>query len=56
MGDPKIAVELQIGTQPPLSTVRAFALFVRLARLESVMAADHLQNSRRPSPRCRLGE
>lgn len=44
MGDPKIAVGLQIGTQPPLGTVRAFALFARLARLESVMAVDHLQN------------
>ena len=38
MGDPMIAVGLQIGTQPPLGTVRAFALFARLARLESVMA------------------
>jgi phthiodiolone/phenolphthiodiolone dimycocerosates ketoreductase len=44
MGDPKIAVGLQIGTQPPLGTVRAFALFARLARLESVMVVNHLQN------------
>jgi phthiodiolone/phenolphthiodiolone dimycocerosates ketoreductase len=44
MGAPKIAVGLQIGTQPPLGTVRAFALFARLARLESVMAVDHFQN------------
>lgn len=41
---PKIAVGLQIGTQPPLGTVRGFALFARLARLDSVMAVDHFQN------------
>ena len=41
---PKIAVGLQIGTQPPLGTVRAFALFARLARLDSLMAVDHFQN------------
>jgi phthiodiolone/phenolphthiodiolone dimycocerosates ketoreductase len=41
---PKVAVGLQIGTQPPLGTVRGFVLFARLARLESVMAIDHFQN------------
>src|SRR5215216_4745314 len=41
---PKIAVGLQIGTQPPLGTVRGSVLFARLVRLESVMAIDHFQN------------
>ena len=44
MAAPKIAVGLQIGTQPPLGTVRAFMLLARLMRLESVMAVDHFQN------------
>jgi phthiodiolone/phenolphthiodiolone dimycocerosates ketoreductase len=44
MVTPKIAVGLQVGTQPPLGTVRAVMLFARLARLESVMAIDHFQN------------
>jgi phthiodiolone/phenolphthiodiolone dimycocerosates ketoreductase len=41
---PKIAVGIQIGTQPPLGAIRAFVLFARLARLDSVMAIDHFQN------------
>lgn len=41
---PKIAVGLQVGTQPPLGTVRGVMLFARLARLESVLAVDHFQN------------
>jgi phthiodiolone/phenolphthiodiolone dimycocerosates ketoreductase len=44
MAAPKIAVGLQIGTQPPLSTVRAFVLLARVMRLDSVMAVDHFQN------------
>jgi hypothetical protein len=35
MVTPKIAVGIQVGTQPPLGTVRAVVLFARLARLES---------------------
>jgi phthiodiolone/phenolphthiodiolone dimycocerosates ketoreductase len=41
---PKIAVGLQVGTQPPLSSVRGAVLFARLVRLESLMAVDHFQN------------
>jgi phthiodiolone/phenolphthiodiolone dimycocerosates ketoreductase len=41
---PKLAVGLQIGTQPPLGIVRAVMLFARLTRLDSVMAIDHFQN------------
>lgn len=44
MATPKIVVGIQVGTQPPLGTVRAVMLFARLARLESVMAVDHFQN------------
>ena len=44
MAGPKIAVGMQIGTQPPLGATRAFALFARLMRLDSVMAIDHFQN------------
>ena len=44
MTAPKIAVGLQIGTQPPLGAARAFVLFARLARLDSVMTIDHFQN------------
>lgn len=40
----KIAVGLQIGTQPPLRTTELFALFARLMRLDSIMAIDHFQN------------
>ena len=41
---PKIAVGLQIGTQPPLGTVRAFVLLARMMKLDSVMVIDHFQN------------
>jgi phthiodiolone/phenolphthiodiolone dimycocerosates ketoreductase len=44
MTTPKIAVGIQVGTQPPLGAVRAVTWFARLARLESVMAVDHFQN------------
>ncbi len=40
----KIAVGLQLGTQPPLRTTDLFVLFARLMRLDSIMAIDHLQN------------
>ncbi len=40
----KIALGLQIGTQPPLRTTELFALFARLMRLDSIMAIDHFQN------------
>lgn len=40
----KIAVGLQIGTQPPLRTTELFILVARLMRLESLMAIDHFQN------------
>jgi phthiodiolone/phenolphthiodiolone dimycocerosates ketoreductase len=39
-----IAVGLQIGTQPPLSALRAFLLGARAMRLDSIMLIDHLQN------------
>ena len=40
----KIHVGLQIGSQPPLGTTRAFVFFARLMRLDSIMAVDHFQN------------
>jgi phthiodiolone/phenolphthiodiolone dimycocerosates ketoreductase len=40
----KIAVGLQIGTQPPLRTIELFVLLARLMRLDSLLAIDHLQN------------
>jgi phthiodiolone/phenolphthiodiolone dimycocerosates ketoreductase len=39
-----ISVGLQIGTQPPVSAVRAVLLAARAMRLDSVMAIDHFQN------------
>jgi phthiodiolone/phenolphthiodiolone dimycocerosates ketoreductase len=39
-----IAVGLQIGTQPPLSALRAFLLGARAMQLDSVMVIDHFQN------------
>ena len=39
-----ISVGLQIGTQPPLSALRAFLLGARAMRLDSVMVIDHFQN------------
>jgi phthiodiolone/phenolphthiodiolone dimycocerosates ketoreductase len=39
-----ISVGLQIGTQPPLSALRAFLLGARGMRLDSVMVIDHFQN------------
>ncbi len=39
-----ISVGLQVGTQPPLSALRAFLLGARAMRLESVMLIDHFQN------------
>jgi len=61
----RIAVGLQLGTQPPLGAVRAYALAARVMRLDSLMVIDHFQNlfpqaiwdeeltwlaARRPSP------
>lgn len=40
----KIAVGMQIGTQPPLRTTELFVLVARLMRLDSLMAIDHFQN------------
>lgn len=40
----KIAVGLQVSTQPPLLTTQLFTLFARLMRLDSIMAIDHFQN------------
>jgi phthiodiolone/phenolphthiodiolone dimycocerosates ketoreductase len=37
-------VGLQLGTQPPLSAVRAYLLAARAMRLDSVMVVDHFQN------------
>ena len=39
-----IAVGLQLGTQPPLSAVRAFLAGARGMGLDSVMLVDHFQN------------
>ncbi len=39
-----ISVGLQVGTQPPLSALRAFLLGARAMRLDSVMVIDHFQN------------
>jgi phthiodiolone/phenolphthiodiolone dimycocerosates ketoreductase len=39
-----IAVGLQIGTQPPLSALRAFLLGARAMQLDSIMLIDHFQN------------
>ncbi|MBI5340931.1 MAG: LLM class flavin-dependent oxidoreductase [Mycolicibacterium rufum] len=39
-----IAVGLQIGTQPPLSALRAFLVAARVMKLDSVMVIDHFQN------------
>jgi phthiodiolone/phenolphthiodiolone dimycocerosates ketoreductase len=43
-GSSGISVGLQVGTQPPLSALRAFLLGARAMRLESVMLIDHFQN------------
>jgi phthiodiolone/phenolphthiodiolone dimycocerosates ketoreductase len=40
----KIAIGLQIGTQPPLRTTELFVLAARLMRLDSILAIDHFQN------------
>ena len=40
----RVAVGLQIGTQPPLAAVRAYVLAARLMRLDSVMTIDHFEN------------
>ena len=44
MSAPRIAVGLQLGTEPPLRAVRACVLAARLMRLDSLMVIDHLQN------------
>ena len=44
MNAPRIAVGLQLGTQPPLAAVRAYVLAARLMRLDSLMVVDHFQN------------
>lgn len=41
---PSISVGLQIGTQPPVSALRAFLLGARVMNLDSVMVIDHFQN------------
>ncbi len=41
---PGISVGLQIGTQPPLSALRAFVFGARAMRLQSLMVIDHFQN------------
>lgn len=40
----EISVGLQVGTQPPLSALRASVLGARAMRLDSVMVIDHFQN------------
>lgn len=40
----EISVGLQIGTQPPVSALRAFIIGARAMRLDSVMVIDHFQN------------
>lgn len=40
----RISVWLQIGTQPPLSAIRAVPLAARATGLDSVMTIDHFQN------------
>ncbi len=42
--NPGIRLGLQIGTQPPLSAMRAFLLGARAMALDSVMVIDHFQN------------
>lgn len=44
MNSASISVGLQIGTQPPLSAVRAYVFAARAMRLDSVMLIDHFQN------------
>jgi phthiodiolone/phenolphthiodiolone dimycocerosates ketoreductase len=39
-----ISLGLQLGTQPPLATIRATVLYARALRLDSLMVIDHLQN------------
>ena len=40
----RVRVGLQLGTQPPLSAVRAALIAARAMRLDSVMVIDHFQN------------
>lgn len=44
MNPPKIAVGLYVPANPPLGTIRAYVLFARLMRLDSVMTEDHFQS------------
>ena len=44
MKDRAVSVGLQIGTQPPLSALRAFLFGARAMRLDSIMVIDHFQN------------
>jgi phthiodiolone/phenolphthiodiolone dimycocerosates ketoreductase len=39
-----ISLGLQLGTQPPLAAVRAYLLYARALRLDSLMVIDHFQN------------
>lgn len=41
---PRVSVGLQIGTQPPLSALRAFVFGARAMQLDSLMVIDHFQN------------
>jgi phthiodiolone/phenolphthiodiolone dimycocerosates ketoreductase len=43
MTSPKIAVGLYIPANPPLGLIRAYTLFARLIRLDSVVTEDHFQ-------------
>ena len=43
MTSPKIAVGLYIPANPPLELIRAYTLFARLIRLDSVLTEDHFQ-------------
>lgn len=44
MTNQSVSVGLQIGTQPPLSALRAFLAGARAMGLDSVMVIDHFQN------------
>jgi phthiodiolone/phenolphthiodiolone dimycocerosates ketoreductase len=39
----KIAVGLYVPANPPLGLIRAYTLFARLMRLDSVVVEDHFQ-------------
>jgi phthiodiolone/phenolphthiodiolone dimycocerosates ketoreductase len=45
MALPVISVGLYIPANPPLGLIRAYTLFARLIRLDSVVIEDHFQGS-----------